>query len=56
MGAEDLALGTHQQVDVLDDIKEQLVAPVLDALSPPANLTRYLEGQIIKSDKKGFST
>ena len=37
-----LALGTHQQVDILNDIQEQLIPPVLDPLPPPAYLTSHL--------------
>ena len=45
LGTEtDLALGRHQQVDVLDHVQEQLVPPVLDALPPPANLAGHLAG------------
>ena len=33
-----LALGRHQEVDILDHVKEELVPPVLDALPPPSDL------------------
>ena len=42
MGAEDLPLGGHQQVDVLHHVQEQFVPPVLDTLLPPPNLPCYL--------------
>ena len=35
-------LGTHQQVDVFDDVQEQLVATVLDTLASPTDLTSHL--------------
>ena len=43
MSAEDLALWTHQQVDVLNDVEEELISSVLDAFSPPADLTSHLK-------------
>lgn len=38
----DLTLRGHEQVDIFNDIKEQFVPPVLDALTPPPNLPRNL--------------
>ena len=37
-----LALWGHEQVDVLHDVEEELVPPVLDPLLPPSDLARHL--------------
>ena len=37
-----LTLRGHEKVDVLQDVKEELVAAVFDALAAPADLTRHL--------------
>ena len=42
VGAQDLTLRAHQEVDVLQDVEEQLVATVLDALAAPTNLSSDL--------------
>ena len=41
-----LTLGRHQQVDALQHVQEELVAAVLDALSPPADLPSHLAGDL----------
>ena len=41
-----LTLRGHQQVDALQDVEEELVAAVLDALAPPADLARHLAGDL----------
>ena len=37
-----LALGRHQEVDILNHVEEELVPPVLDALPPPSDLASDL--------------
>ena len=37
-----ITLRGHEQVDALQHVEEELVAPVLDALAPPADLPRHL--------------
>lgn len=37
-----LALRRHEQIDVLEHVQEQLVAAVLDAVAPPADLAGHL--------------
>jgi hypothetical protein len=38
VGREHVALGRHEQVDVLQNVEEELVPAVLDVLPAPANL------------------
>ena len=44
MGAEDLTLRGHQQVDILHHVQKQFIPPVLDPLLPPPDLTSDLAG------------
>lgn len=39
-------LRRHEQVDALQDVQEQLIATILDALAPPADLARHLAGDL----------
>lgn len=39
-------LRRHEQVDALQHVQEQLIATILDALTPPADLARHLAGDL----------
>lgn len=38
-----LSLWGHEKIDVLQNVEEELVAPVLDTLASPPDLPGYLE-------------
>ncbi len=44
--AQHLALRRHEQVDILQDVQEELIASVFDALATPADLTCHLVGDL----------
>ncbi len=39
-------LRRHQQIDVLEDVQEELISPILDAFPSPADLPGHLRGNL----------